>query len=91
MRKAGDYQNSKELVVGETPSGACYASARGLAKLAAVMAHKGTLDGKTIMSESTWELMHSEPVLLEEPDFENRTFYCKSGLGMCTMKGLEGT
>ena len=55
------------------------------------MAHKGTLDGKTIMSESTWELMHSEPVLLEEPDFENRTFYCKSGLGMCTMKGLEGT
>ena len=91
MRKAGDYQNSKELVVGETPSGACYASARGLAKLAAVMAHKGTLDGKTILSESTWELMHSEPVLLEEPDFENRTFYCKSGLGMCTMKGLEGT
>jgi len=55
------------------------------------MAHRGSLNGMKVMSEETWELIHSEPVLLEEPDFENRTFYTKGGLGFCTMKGLEGS
>ena len=31
-----------------------YATAQGLAKLAAFMANKGTLGGKQLMSEETW-------------------------------------
>lgn len=38
--------NSYEQRVGEIPSAGIHASARGLAKLAAAMANKGTLKGK---------------------------------------------
>lgn len=55
------------------------------------MAHRGSLSGVKVMSEKTWDIIHSDPVLLEEPDFENRTFYTTGGLGLCSMKGLENT
>jgi CubicO group peptidase (beta-lactamase class C family) len=38
-----------------------YANARGLARLAAFMANKGSLNGKELLSEETWENMLSEP------------------------------
>ena len=37
------------------------ASARNLAKLAAFMANKGTLDGKQLLSEDGWNKLHGEP------------------------------
>ena len=49
---------------GEIPSGNVHASARGLAKLASSMANKGKmLDGSSIISQDTWDLMHSNSTL----------------------------
>ena len=46
----------------QLPSGNILASAQGLAKLAAFMANKGTLRNKEIISEHTWQAMHSDLV-----------------------------
>jgi CubicO group peptidase (beta-lactamase class C family) len=37
------------------------ASARGLSKLAVIMANKGHFRGKRLLSEETWDKMHSSP------------------------------
>ena len=37
------------------------ASARGLSKLAVIMANKGHFRGKRLLSEETWIKMHSSP------------------------------
>jgi len=34
-----------------------------MAKLAAFMANKGYLEGKTLMNQDTWDEMHSEPTI----------------------------
>lgn len=41
--------------MGEIPSCGTQANARGLAKLAALMANRGTFRNETIMKEETWE------------------------------------
>lgn len=46
---------------GEIPSVNGQCSARGLAKVAAMMANKGEFNGVQIMSETTWELLHDNP------------------------------
>ena len=53
--------NEKEVAMGETPSAATSSSARSLAKIAAAMATRGTLDGKQIMTEAGWSAMHDDP------------------------------
>ena len=47
--------------MGEHPSGGNHCSGRGMAKLGAYMANRGSFDGKTLMSEKMWEEFHSEP------------------------------
>jgi CubicO group peptidase (beta-lactamase class C family) len=47
--------------MGEHPSGGNHSTGRGMAKFAAYMANKGSFEGKTLLSEKTWEEMHSEP------------------------------
>ena len=49
-----------DLRLGETPSSGCHASARGLAKLAAIMANKGSLGEIDLLSKYTWDLMHGD-------------------------------
>ena len=51
----------KEFLMGESPSVNCLASARGLAKMAAFMANKGTFDGTEYISEDTWDKFHLYP------------------------------
>jgi hypothetical protein len=47
------------MKTGESPSHTIYASARGLGKLANILANKGKIDDqKRILSEKGWELMH---------------------------------
>jgi hypothetical protein len=46
--------NSDDWKRAEIPSIGDYCSARGLAKLAAYMANKGTLNGDQLMTEDTW-------------------------------------
>ena len=53
------YFNTEEWRRGEILSANVSASARGLAKLGAYMANKGTALGKTIMSEESWDKFHA--------------------------------
>ena len=45
----------------EAPSWNVNASARSMGKWAAFLANKGTLDGKQLIKEETWDLMHKDP------------------------------
>ena len=54
--------NEPAVAMGETPSANASCSARGLAKIAAMMAAGGTFDGTEYMSRSAWDAMHGEPV-----------------------------
>ena len=45
----------------ENPSVGVYASARGLARMAVVMANGGTFKGKTVLSDSAWKELHADP------------------------------
>jgi len=63
----------------EHPSGCNHATARGIARLGAFMANRGTFEGKTLMSEKTWEEFHSEPIVRCEAPFGQRTAMTKGG------------
>ncbi|MEM9623726.1 MAG: serine hydrolase domain-containing protein [Pseudomonadota bacterium] len=54
--------NSPAVAKGEIPSAGSKCSARGLAKLAAVMANGGQLGEYRIMSDSAYAALHDEPV-----------------------------
>ena len=54
--------DSPAAAKGEIPSAGAKCSARGLAKLAAVMANGGSLAGKAILSEAAYATLHAEPV-----------------------------
>jgi hypothetical protein len=65
----------------EIPSTGVNGTAYALAKLAAYMANQGTFEGKTILSLSAWEEMHSEPVINKDALFNIHTSITKGGLG----------
>lgn len=54
--------DSPDVVKGEMPSAGAKCSARGLAKLAAVMANGGGLSGQRILSEDAHAALHDQPV-----------------------------
>ena len=54
--------NERSVAMGETPSAGAKCSARGLAKLAAVMAARGRWAEREIVSEAAWKAMHDAPV-----------------------------
>lgn len=54
--------NSSDVARAEIPSAGARCSARGLSKLAAVMANGGQLGGKTLLSEAAHAALHAEPV-----------------------------
>jgi CubicO group peptidase (beta-lactamase class C family) len=54
--------NDTRVVMGETPSANTNASARGLAKVAAMMASGGQWGGREYLTEDAWKAMHAEPV-----------------------------
>ena len=55
-----DAFNTREVAMGETPSANTHASARGFARLAAMMADKGSFDGKEFIGEEAWEALHAD-------------------------------
>ncbi len=57
--------NDREFARGETPSANTHASARGLARVAAMLAAGGTYDGKTYLSQQGWTAMHDNSVEAE--------------------------
>jgi CubicO group peptidase (beta-lactamase class C family) len=56
-----DYFNTDEYSKGETSSANTLASARGLAKAAAMMSAGGSLNGKQYLSEAAWQAVHAKP------------------------------
>lgn len=54
--------NSPAVAMGELPSVAANCSARGLAKLAAVMANGGRLTGRQFIGDTAYAALHGEPV-----------------------------
>lgn len=62
LDRAGRVWNSPEIREGELPSANGNCSARGLAKVAAVMANGGSFEGKTLLSPSGWAALHDDPV-----------------------------
>ncbi len=54
--------NEPAVAMGETPSANANCSARGLAKIAAMMSLGGTWSGATYLSEEAWQAMHDHPV-----------------------------
>ena len=57
-----DYFNDPGFAKGETPSANATCSARGLAKLGAMMSAGGTLEGRQFLSPEAWESLHQYPV-----------------------------
>ncbi len=53
--------NEPVVAMGETPSAAANCSARGLAKIAAMMSAGGTWADREYLSESAWKAMHADP------------------------------
>jgi len=83
--------NDDVLRMAEHPSGCSLSSARGIARLGAFMANRGTYDGNTLMSEATWEEFHSEPIVQCEVPFGQRSAFTKGGVSQFGLAGVVGT
>jgi CubicO group peptidase (beta-lactamase class C family) len=56
-----NFFNDPEVVMGETPSANANCSARGLAKIAAMMSQGGKWNNTQYLSQTAWQLMHAAP------------------------------
>ena len=54
--------NDPDFARGETPSANANCTARGLAKLAAVMSAGGSLEGRQYLTPEAWKAMHEHPM-----------------------------
>jgi len=54
--------NQQGVAMGETPSANANCSARGLAKVAAMMSAGGKFAGKEYLTEQAWRALHDDPV-----------------------------
>ena len=57
-----DYFNAHDFGKGETSSANATCSARGLARLGAMMSAGGRLEGREFLSENAWQALHAKPV-----------------------------
>jgi CubicO group peptidase (beta-lactamase class C family) len=64
MKSIGFF-NNPVVAMGETPSAAANCSARGLAKIAAMMSARGRWREREFLSEEAWKAMHDEPIEAE--------------------------
>ena len=57
-----EFFNDPAFAMGETPSANANCSARGLAKIAAMMSLGGSWAGTEYLSKEAWQAMHDEPI-----------------------------
>ena len=57
-----DFFNEPAVAMGETPSAAANCSARGLAKIAAMMSAGGSWNEREYLSKDAWEALHAQPL-----------------------------
>ena len=69
---------------GEIPSANGQCSARGIARIAAMMANKGEVDGIRILSEETWEAVHGNPIVKEMYPTGDVTCFTQGGVNIFT-------
>ena len=62
MKGLGDAFNAREVRMGETPSANTHSTARGLARIAAMIAGGGSLDGVRCLSPEAVDALHAGPV-----------------------------
>ncbi len=56
------YFSEPAIAMGETPSANTNANARGLAKIAAMMAAGGKWEGREYLGDAAWKAVHAEPL-----------------------------
>ena len=88
--KAINFFNKDVVAQGESSSFNANCSARGLAKLAAVMAAGGPLEGKTYFSQTAWQALHDKPVTAKLGG-NVTTHFTQGGLNYFSMTGTAGT
>ena len=88
MRGIADF-NSIAMSKGETPSAGAKASARGLAKLAAVLASGGRFAGREYLSAQAHQQLHAEPV--QRNMMSLTTTFTQGGLAEFPAPGPEDT
>lgn len=57
-----EFFNEDAVAMGETPSANAHCSARGLAKMAAMMANGGEFAGTRYLPEAAWSALHDQPL-----------------------------
>lgn len=78
MDALGRIWNTPGIRQGEVPSANGNCSARGLARVAAVMANGGSLQGSALLSPAGWAALHGEPT--EGKLFANTFKFTQGGL-----------
>ena len=86
--KIVDFFNQAVIAQGESASFNANCSARGLAKVAAMMAAHGKLEGKEYISESAWQLLHGN-IETRSLGGTVTTHFTQGGLNLFTMKGSK--
>lgn len=88
--KHQEYKDGTDFKIFRTPTSkmsevnsvTTFATARGLAKFAGYMANKGTMNGKQLLSEETWNEMHSDPQSEIMLPFASGTSFTKGGVNL---------
>lgn len=57
--------NDRSVVMGETPSANANCTARGLAKIAAMLSGGGSWQGREYLSAEAWDALHADPLFAE--------------------------
>lgn len=81
--------NKRVVAMGETPSAAANCSARGLAKIAAMMSAGGKWAEREYLSEEAWQAMHEDPVEAEMGF--GVTNFTQGGVNLFTEVGAKRT
>ena len=77
------------VAMGETPSANTNSNARGLAKIAAMMAGGGKWEGREYLTEAAWKAVHAEP-LAGDMGFVN-TRFTQGGVALFTETGTDSS
>jgi len=84
-----EFFNEPAVATCETPSAAASCSARGLAKIAAMMAAGGTWDGREYLSEGAWDALHAHP--LDADMIIASTTFTQGGVNRFDKVGANGS
>ena len=76
----------------ETISAFCHGNARGLGAMAAYMAGNGTLNGKQLLTRSSWDALHANPVIAPLLSGIGRSNFTQGGINVFSLdRGLDTT